>query len=206
VSHRHKEDQVATRKIIGADIALAVLASAALIVFILTAALGASPGWEPFFNWAVWAVFAADYSKRLLEQPRGSRTAWVRTHPLDLAAVLLPMLRILRIVSIIARLAITAQRGRAERFMVSTVATALVVVLASAAAVLDAERGAEGANITSYGDAVWWAMTTVTTVGYGDRFPVTGEGRLIASLLMMVGIGVVGSVIGAVTAHFSEHR
>ena len=71
-------------------------------------------------------------------------------------------------------------------------------------AVLDAEQDAEGANITTYGDALWWAMTTVTTVGYGDHFPVTFEGRLIAAVLMLVGIALVGVVTAALAAWLVE--
>lgn len=67
-----------------------------------------------------------------------------------------------------------------------------------ALAVLNAERGARGANIVTFGDAVWWACTTVTTVGYGDRFPVTTEGRCVAVVVMVVGIGLVGTVVAAV--------
>ncbi len=62
---------------------------------------------------------------------------------------------------------------------------------------LDAEQDAEGANVSTYGDALWWACTTVTTVGYGDRFPVTFEGRMIAVLLMIVGIATLGAVTAA---------
>ena len=75
---------------------------------------------------------------------------------------------------------------------------AVVAVLLGAIAVLDAEQESARANITSFGDALWWAMTTVTTVGYGDRYPVTTEGRFIAVALMVVGIGVVGAVTASV--------
>jgi voltage-gated potassium channel Kch len=54
------------------------------------------------------------------------------------------------------------------------------------------------ANIGSFGDALWWASTTVTTVGYGDHYPVTTEGRFIAVALMVVGIAVVGAVTASV--------
>ncbi len=62
------------------------------------------------------------------------------------------------------------------------------------------KQDADGANITTFGDALWWSTTTVTTVGYGDRFPVTTGGRLIAVALMVVGIAVVGAVTGSVAA------
>jgi voltage-gated potassium channel len=78
-------------------------------------------------------------------------------------------------------------------------AVALSVGL-GALAVLDAEQDAPGANITTFGDALWWASTTVTTVGYGDRYPVTTEGRLVAVGLMLAGIGLVGAVTASVTA------
>jgi voltage-gated potassium channel len=65
--------------------------------------------------------------------------------------------------------------------------------------VLDAERGHPGANIAAFGDALWWASVTIFTVGYGDRFPVTGEGRLVGILLMASGV----ALVGAVTASFA---
>lgn len=70
----------------------------------------------------------------------------------------------------------------------------------AALAILDAERGAEGSNIGSFRDALWWAFATVTTVGYGDRFPVTVGGRGVAVGLMLAGI----ALIGVVTATFAS--
>lgn len=74
-----------------------------------------------------------------------------------------------------------------------------------ALAVLDAERAVDDANIKSLGDAVWWAYPTVTTVGYGDHYPVTTSGRVVAVALMVVGIALVGSVTAAVAAWFIHH-
>jgi voltage-gated potassium channel len=66
-------------------------------------------------------------------------------------------------------------------------------------AVLDAERHAGGANITTFDDALWWSAVTVSTVGYGDKYPVTTDGRLVALGLMLGGI----ALIGVVTASFA---
>ena len=66
--------------------------------------------------------------------------------------------------------------------------------------ILDAERDAPGANITSVGDAVWWSWATVTTVGYGDRYPVTLAGRGVAAVLMLCGIALLGLVTAALAS------
>jgi hypothetical protein len=68
------------------------------------------------------------------------------------------------------------------------------------------EENANGSNIHSYPDALWWAIVTVTTVGYGDRFPVTGGGRTVAVILMLVGIGLIGVLTATVASVFiKEH-
>lgn len=69
-----------------------------------------------------------------------------------------------------------------------------------ALAVLDVEANAPESNLTSFGDAVWWAMTTITTVGYGDHYPVTVLGRCVAAGLMIGGVAVLGVVTAAVAS------
>jgi voltage-gated potassium channel len=71
-------------------------------------------------------------------------------------------------------------------------------------AVLDVERHAPHAQITSFGDAVWWAVSTVTTVGYGDLTPVTLSGRLIAVALMIAGISLLGVVTATLASWIVE--
>ncbi|WP_246078372.1 potassium channel family protein [Modestobacter excelsi] len=133
------------------------------------------------------------------------RWRFVRQNWVDGLAVLLPLLRPLRILSLVRvarvldRRLTTSLHGRVAAYV--TMTASLVVFMASLA-VYDAERGAPGASITSYGDAVWWALTTITTVGYGDEYPVTGDGRLVAVLLMVSGIALLGVVTAAVASWF----
>ncbi len=77
------------------------------------------------------------------------------------------------------------------------------MILGSAAAVLAVEEGG-GGSIDSLGDALWWAVTTVTTVGYGDQFPVTPAGRGIAAFLMLSGIALFGVLTANIAAFFVE--
>ena len=79
----------------------------------------------------------------------------------------------------------------------------MVVVLGAAALILAVEEGG-GGTIDSFGDALWWAVTTVTTVGYGDMFPVTPAGRGIAAFLMVAGIALFGVLTANVAAYFIE--
>ncbi|HEY0398091.1 MAG TPA: potassium channel family protein, partial [Acidimicrobiia bacterium] len=93
-------------------------------------------------------------------------------------------LSLVRVALVLDRRLTSTLHGRVAAYV--TLTAALVVFMASLA-VYDAERG-PGASITGYGDGVWWALTPISTVGYGDEYPVTGEGRLVAVLLMVGGI------------------
>ena len=144
---------------------------------------------------AMWAVFVVDYLVRLALAPQRGR--WFVRHLFDLAVVALPVLRPLRLVRLIALIGVlhrgagTALRGRITAY---TAGGVTLLVLVSSLAVLDAERGAPGTPIHTYGEAVWWALATITTVGYGDLAPVTAVGRWAAVLLMIGGVALAGVV------------
>lgn len=152
-------------------------------------------------SWVTWAAFGVDYAARLLLARR--RAHFVRTHVLDLALVALPLwrplraLRVVTLISVVNRRAGSTLRGRVATYV--TMGT-LGVLLVSSLAVLDAERGAPKATITTFGDALWWSITTMTTVGYGDLYPVTFTGRIVAAGLMICGV----ALLGIVTASFAS--
>jgi voltage-gated potassium channel len=117
------------------------------------------------------------------------------------AARIMRILRVLRGVRSTKLLAEFVLHRRAQSaFLAATLVALLLVVLASVA-VLQFEQ-VQGANITSAQDAVWWAVVTLTTVGYGDRYPITGEGRAVAVLLMVAGVGLFGTFSGYVASWF----
>lgn len=154
---------------------------------------------------AVWVAFVLDYLVSLVLAP--DRRTWFVRHLWELAIVALPMLRplrLLRLLSIVAmlqRTTVTAFRGRVAAYVIA--ATTLLVVVAGVAA-LDAEQNASGANITTIGDAWWWAFATITTVGYGDFYPVTLAGRLVAVVLMACGVALLGSVTALLASWLVE--
>jgi voltage-gated potassium channel len=151
--------------------------------------------------WVSWLVFAADYGIRVALAQH--RRRYVLRHLHDLAVIALPLLRPLRllrlitVISVLNRRAGSSLRGRVAVYVAG--GTALLVGVA-ALAMLDAERDSPDANVTGIGDALWWAITTVTTVGYGDRYPTTTEGRFIAVGLMVAGIALLGVVTASLAS------
>ncbi|MEB0003617.1 potassium channel family protein [Cryobacterium sp. RTC2.1] len=117
--------------------------------------------------------------------------------------LVLPVLRSLRLLRLVTGLSAfprspgTAMRSRVGIYV--TPATVLLVFLASLS-VLDAERHAPGANIASFGNALWWTFVTIATVGYGDFTPVTIEGRLVTVAIMLGGIALIGAVTATVAS------
>ncbi|KHK98844.1 ion transporter [Microbacterium mangrovi] len=154
--------------------------------------------------WVTWGIFAIDYIVRLVITE--NRRRWFIHHLLDLAIVILPMLRPLRLMRFLTILAII-QRGAGSmvrgRVIVYTIGATLLTIFVAGLAVLDAEQGNHG-PIQNLGDALWWAFVTITTVGYGDYFPVTFEGRMVAVGLMIGGIALIGIVTATLASWIVE--
>ncbi|MFC8438469.1 potassium channel family protein [Streptomyces griseoincarnatus] len=154
-------------------------------------------------NWGVWCAFAGDYAVRLWLSE--DRMRFVRGNPLALLAVVLPLLQPLRLLRLVSLLLLAGQRARlASQIRVTTYVAGccLGLLVFGALAVLEVERGRPDASIHTLEDAVWWAFTTMTTVGYGDMAPTTGWGRILAIGLMLSGIALLGVVTANIAAWF----
>ncbi len=151
-------------------------------------------------NRLIWLVFVVDLGVRIAL----AHSSWrfILRHPLDILAVLYPALRPLKILAVFTN-GSKVLRGRGALDATRAVAlSAALLIWIGAVAILGAERGVAGSNISSFGDALWWALVTTTTVGYGDFFPVTITGRIVAGALMVVGISLIGVVTASVAAWF----
>jgi len=148
----------------------------------------------------IWVVFIIDLIIRAALAPR--HLAYLVHHPIDVIAVAIPALRVLRVLRVLTAGQWLIQRGSRLRFGRSATAVVIAVVFVTylgSLAVLNAERGAPGADIETFPDALWWSMVTMATVGYGDYVPVTTYGRIIAVGIMVVGISLLG-LVGATVA------
>jgi voltage-gated potassium channel len=112
------------------------------------------------------------------------------------------ILRVFRVIKIGRVLATALTTRRRESAIWAAILVAVLVIFTGAIAELEFER--ETGNITTAEDALWWAMTTITTVGYGDRYPTTTEGRLVAVGLMAVGVGLFGTLSGLAASWFTQ--
>jgi voltage-gated potassium channel len=145
------------------------------------------------FRVALSAVYGIDITIRSALAPR--HVHYALTHPLALASVVIPPLRVLFSFRLVRSM---FRRGHLGRFLVA----AAVLVLNGAVIVYLFERHAPHSNIHTLGDAVWWSFVTVTTVGYGDFYPVTIWGRITACFIMATGLLTLAVLTAQVASSF----
>jgi voltage-gated potassium channel len=166
---------------------LVILALAMIPLLLIPLVMDLPSSWESALvaaDYLIWALFTADHLARLYLSPR--RMRFVRTHIPDLVIVVVPFLRPLRLLRSarvlrllrLSRGAAFAGKGLREvrailrsRGLNYILLSVVILVFVAAFSILELKRDISGANLTTYGDALWWATATVTTVGYGDLFP-----------------------------------
>lgn len=158
-------------------------------------------GYLNIIQMILWGLFAADYCIRLYLAPR--RLYFITHNLMNLAIVLLPAWRI---VSFLAMIHLTTNRQykRLSELAVKLFGYTAIFIIMFALAIYSVESAEPGAMIRDLPTAYWWTFTTLATVGYGDVYPVTGIGRVIAVVVMLYGVGMVAVATGALASWIIE--
>ncbi|AJD93653.1 hypothetical protein JMA_43360 (plasmid) [Jeotgalibacillus malaysiensis] len=158
----------------------------------------------------IWLVFFLDVVVRFVRAPK--KWQFIKENPLDIivaipldaifqSAKILRIFRLIRIILIATRFMNPIYQIIRENKLERTISFALVLIFIVSIPVNLVEP-----DIQNYGDAVWWSIVTMTTVGYGDISPSTGLGRTLAVILMIVGIGIIGVVTGSIASYLIGHK
>lgn len=163
-----------------------------------------------FVHWIIWGIFFLDYCARFIAADH--KWQFTKSHPLELIAIIpldaifqaarfFMFFRMLKLLGILPRFLkpvyTLLKTNGLERLLVFA---AVLIFLVPIPMILIEPQ------IVNYNDAIWWAIVTVTTVGYGDIYPETGIGRFFAVILMFVGIGIIGTFTSAISAYFASRK
>ena len=183
------------------ELPLLVLAFAMIPLLIGPLLWNLSPKEEALFvtlDYFIWAIFAVDLGIKVVVAPH--RLAYLRRHWLEVLVVIVPFFRPLRIlrIFIFGSRAWVGMRRLVNVDFLLVYGIGLIII---AATVVASVEGGENASIQSFPDALWWAVVTITTVGYGDMVPVTAAGRAMGFILMLGGI----AFFSGVTANLASY-
>ncbi|ANU09891.1 ion transporter [Planococcus antarcticus DSM 14505] len=159
-------------------------------------------------DWGIWFIFVLDYTVRLILAE--NKWSYIKQHPFELIAII-PFDSIFRAARIVRLFRIIRLIGIGSRYLtpvykllktngldkILIVAMVLLFIIPIPIVLLEP-------SINTFGDALWWAVVTTTTVGYGDISPETPIGRILAVVLMLVGIGIIGTLTSAITSFFGN--
>jgi voltage-gated potassium channel len=154
----------------------------------------------------IWAIFIFDFLIRLYFH--ANRKAFLKSNVIEIIALLLPAFRFLRVLRVITAVGILTRVVQSLQARVNLyIAIVLpMLVFAGSLGIYEAEHSLPQSNIKNFGDAFWWACETIFTVGYGDLFPVTAEGKLIAVILMMGGVAMISVVTANLAGYFLSQQ
>jgi voltage-gated potassium channel len=165
-----------------------------------------SANYLEFAAWIIWSFFALDLIVKFVIND--SFVSFLRANWLEIIALVVPFMRVLRVLRIfVAIRAITPLIK--SRVAATGIYMALLLPISwfvGGVAVLDAEQGLDGAKIQNLPDALWWSLATLTTVGYGDFYPITTEGKAVAAVLMLLGIGLFSACAGILASWLTQEK
>jgi hypothetical protein len=159
-------------------------------------------------NWLFSIIFISDFTYRILTAPSKSNYFFRQFGWADLLASLpfeqTKILRIFRLVRVYRLMRAVGPKKVADTLLKDRAGSALIILLLmgilvlefGSLAILKAEEMNPDANIKTASDAIWYTLVTISTVGYGDRYPTTGPGRIIGSLIIIIGVGIFGTFTG----------
>jgi voltage-gated potassium channel len=150
----------------------------------------------------IWGIFIVDFVGRFILSPK--KIQFLKSNAIELVSLVLPFFRAFRMFRVVIALGFLSRVGKTLSARINIYVGLILPLLlyVCSLGVYEAEHLAPGANIKQFGDAVWWAFVTLATVGYGDYYPVTLEGRMIAVLLMIAGLAFVSVIAVSIASLF----
>jgi voltage-gated potassium channel len=189
------------------DVPMLLLAVLFLVILLALEVFTPAPATSAVLEgvlWLLWGIFALELLVKAYLAP--NRRHYLLSHWLDVLMVALPFLRplrLLRIVVVVGRSWEQARRVLRQRTFSLIGAVSVITVALAATLIYAFERRSDG-PIATVADALWWALSTITTVGYGDVYPVTMAGRGVAVFLMLTGISLFGLLTARIAAFLIE--
>lgn len=152
----------------------------------------------------IWGLFIVDFVVRLVMHD--DKLAFLRKNVIEIIGLILPFFRAFRMFRVVIAIGFLTRAAKSLQGRINIYIGLIlpILIFTCSLGVYEAEHMAPGSNITNYGDAVWWAFVTITTIGYGDYFPVTFEGRAIAVLLMLSGLALVSVITVSFASWFLD--
>lgn len=156
----------------------------------------------------LWTLFAIEYLIRVIVAPNSWR--FIKRHPIDLIIIIIPfsqgIWRSIRIIALSAYFIRKARNLFLTHNMIFLFFMTPLTLCVSGVLMYQAEVNAKGTNIKNFGDSLWLAITTMSTLGYGDRYPVTTNGKIIATLTIIVGVSLIGMLTAEIAVIFIGSR